>query len=198
MTRRGATKPRTRPPAERRAELMNAAQQLFVQHGVDATTIEQITAAAGMAKGTFYLHFASKEAVRAALGERFGQHLLAGIQSAIAGKDPNDWRGQLAAWSAAAIAGYLESIRLHDVLFYGRPPTREGLVDNVVIDHLAGLLRAGAEAGAWSVDDARFAAVFIFSGFHAVVDDAYSKEKRVDRGRLSRRLERLCFRALGL
>ena len=198
MTRRGAAKPRTRPPEERRAELMNAAQRLFLRHGVDSTTVEQITAAAGVAKGTFYLHFTSKEAVRSALGERFGQQLLAGIQSAIAGQDPQDWRGRLAAWAAAAIAGYLQSIRLHDVLFYGRPPTREDLVDNVVIDHLAGLLQAGGEAGAWSVDDPRFTAVFIFSGCHGVVDDAWSRGKRVDRILLAQRLERLCFRAVGL
>ena len=198
MTRRGAAKPRTRPPEERRAELMNAAQRLFLRHGVDSTTVEQITAAAGVAKGTFYLHFTSKEAVRSALGERFGQQLLAGIQSAIAGQDPQDWRGRLTAWAAAAIAGYLQSIRLHDVLFYGRPPTREDLVDNVVIDHLAGLLQAGGEAGAWSVDDPRFTAVFIFSGCHGVVDDAWSRGRRVDRILLAQRLERLCFRAVGL
>jgi len=43
----------------------------------------------------------------------------------------------------------------------------------------------------------RFAAAFIFSGFHGVVDDAWSKEKKVDRDRLAGRLERLCFRAVG-
>jgi AcrR family transcriptional regulator len=192
-------RPRTRPPEERRAQLMNAAERLFLEHGVDATAVEQITAAAGVAKGTFYLHFASKEAICAALGQRFGERLLAGIQTAIAEKDAADWRGRLTAWAGAAIAGYLESIRLHDILFYGsRPPTREGLTSNVVIDHLAGLLQAGATAGAWSVDDPRFAAVFIFSGFHGVVDAAYSAEKRVNRGRLTQRLGRLCFRAVGL
>jgi hypothetical protein len=97
------------------------------------------------------------------------------------------------------VATYLDSIRLHDILFFGsRPPTREGLVDNIVIDHLAELLREGEAAGAWSVDDCRFTAVFLFSGLHAVVDDAYSKEKRVNRTRLTQRLETLCFRAVGL
>lgn len=33
---------------------------------------------------------------------------------------------------------------------------------------------------------------------HGVVDDAYLKEKRVNRTRLVRRMERLCFRAVGL
>jgi AcrR family transcriptional regulator len=192
-------RPRTKPPEERRDELMSAAQRLFLEQGVAPTTIEEITSAADVAKGTFYLYFSSKEDVLAALGDRFAQQHLARIEAAIAAKPADDWKSRLAAWAAAGVAFYLDSIRLHDVLFYGsRPPTREGLVDNIVIDHLAGLLQSGLDAGAWSIDDSRFAAVFIFSGLHGVVDDAYLREKRVNRNRLVRRMERLCFRAVGL
>jgi AcrR family transcriptional regulator len=193
------SRPRTKPPEERRDELMNAAQRLFLEHGVGPTTIEQITSAADVAKGTFYLYFSSKEDIRAALGERFAQEHLVKIKQAIAEKQNSDWKGKLSTWAAACVNGYLESIRLHDILFYGsRSPTREGLVDNIVIDHLIGLLEAGVDAGAWSIDDPRFAAVFLFSGLHGVVDDAYIKEKRVNRSRLVERLERLCLRAVGL
>jgi hypothetical protein len=71
---------------------------------------------------------------------------------------------------------------------------RDGLVDNIVIDHLAALLEAGVNAKAWSLDDAHFTAVFLFSGLHAVVDDAYINEKRVNRARLSHRAQQLCSR----
>jgi AcrR family transcriptional regulator len=193
------TRPRTKPPEERRDELMNAARRLFLEQGVGPTTIEQITTAADVAKGTFYLHFSSKEDIRAALGERFAEQHLAKIKTALAEKEKEDWPGKLAIWAESCAAGYLDSIRLHDILFYGaHAPTREGLVNNIVIDHLAGLLQAGVEAGAWSLDDPRFTAVFLFSGVHAAVDDAYDKEKRVNRSRLALRLRRLCFRALGL
>jgi hypothetical protein len=95
------------------------------------------------------------------------------------------------------MAGYLASIRLHDILFFGsRPRKREGLIDNIVIDHLAELLKAGMDAQAWSLDDPHVTAVFLFNGLHAVVDDAYTKEKRVNRTRLSHRLQRLCSRAV--
>jgi hypothetical protein len=40
--------------------------------------------------------------------------------------------------------------------------------------------------------------VFLFSGMHGVVDDAYLKEKRIVRSRLIRRLQRICFAAVGL
>jgi AcrR family transcriptional regulator len=199
---RKATKPRprTKPPAERRDELMNAALRLFLKRGVGPTTIEQITSSADVAKGTFYLYFSSKEDLLAALGQRFAEELLAGIKAAIAAKPNDDWRGKLATWARAGVAGYLDSIRLHDVVFAGahRPPTRKGLVDNIIIDHLFSLLQAGADAEAWSMDDPHSTAVFLFSGLHGLVDDACIREKRVNRGRLALRLEQLCLRAVGL
>ncbi len=193
MTRR----PRTKPPEERRDELLNAAERLFLEQGFGPTTIEQITFAAQVAKGTFYRHFKSKEDVRSALGERFARDHLARIEAAVARKPQKDWKGKLSAWATASVWFYLDSIKLHDVLFYeGRSPTREGLIDNIVITDLAEMLRSGAEAGAWSVEDARSTAVFLFSGMHGLVDDAYSKESRVNRRRLAERLELLCFNAV--
>jgi AcrR family transcriptional regulator len=178
---------------------MNAAQRLFLAHGVLETTIDRVTSAAGVAKGTFYLYFSSKEDIRAALGERFAQQLLLKIKTAVAAREKDDWKGKLETWAAAGLAGYLDAMRLHDILFYGsRSPTREGLVDNIVIDHLGELLRAGADAGAWAIDDPHFTAVFLFSGLHGVVDSAYTNEKRVNRSRLANRLQRLCLRAAGI
>jgi AcrR family transcriptional regulator len=192
-------RPRTKPPEERRNELMSAAQRLFLKHSVATTTVEQITSAAGVGKGTFYLYFSSKQDVLAALGDRYGQDRLVKIKAALAEQQPENWTGKLAAWGTACVFGYLDSIQLHDILFYGsRPPTREGLVENVEIDHLLDLLQAGMNAGAWSLDDPRLAAVFLFSGLHGVVDDAHLKEKKINRARLAQRVERICFRAVGL
>ncbi len=192
-------RPRTKPPEERREELMNAAQRLFLKQGVGSTPIEQITKEADVAKGTFYLYFSSKEEILSALEERFAQDHLAKIKTEVEEEAKEDWKGKLAAWARAGVSSYLDAIQLHDILFYGsRPATREGLVDNIVIDYLAELLEAGADAGAWPVDDARFTAVFLFSGLHSVVDDAYIKEKRINRNRLTQRVDRLCFRVVGL
>ena len=190
---------RTKPPEVRREEIMDAAQRLFLKQGVAATTIDHVAAGAGVAKGTVYLHFASRQALLTALGERFAEQHLARIKVAISAKAEQDWAGKLAAWAEAGIAFYLDSIALHDMLFHeARAPTREGLVDNIIIDHLAWLLNAGAAAAAWSVDDPRFTAVFLFSGMHGIVDDAYLKEKRIVRSRLVKRLQSVCVRTVGL
>jgi len=186
--------PRTKPPEERLDDLITAAQRLFLEQGFGPTTIEQITTAAQVAKGTFYLYFKSKEDVRNALGDRFASDHLARIKTAVGRKTEADWRGKLSAWVAASVSFYLDSIKVHDVLFFeGRTPTRAGLVDNLVVTHLTGLLAEGNRAGAWAVEDPRAAAVFLFSGMHGAVDDAYTKESTVNRRRLTQRLESFFF-----
>ena len=46
----------------RRQELLQIAYRLFTEKGYDNTSIDEIIAAAGIAKGTYYYHFPSKEA----------------------------------------------------------------------------------------------------------------------------------------
>jgi len=60
-------RPRTRRKQARPAELLAAALDCFVEKGFAATRMEDIARRAGVAKGTFYLYFPSKEAVFEAL-----------------------------------------------------------------------------------------------------------------------------------
>ncbi len=178
---------------------MNSAQRLFLKHGVASTTIEQVTSGAKVAKGTFYLYFSSKEDILAALGDRFAETVLSKIKSAIAETPQHNWKARLQAWSTSCAIGYLDSIELHDIAFLSsRGPTREGLVDNILINHLIELFQAGAQAKAWRIEDPCFTAVFLFNGLHAAVDNAYISEKRVNRKRLTSRLKVLFLRSLGL
>jgi AcrR family transcriptional regulator len=60
---------RARRAAETREKLFRAALGLFTQRGFAATTVEQITDAADVGKGTFFNYFPSKEHVLAAFGD---------------------------------------------------------------------------------------------------------------------------------
>lgn len=70
--------PRTSKPApERRTEILDAAQDLFISKGVQATSVQDILAAVGIAKGTLYYHFSSKEEILRALIARTTDRVVA-------------------------------------------------------------------------------------------------------------------------
>lgn len=57
------------PRTSARSKLIDAAHLLVRQQGYSATSVDQICAAAGVSKGSFFHHFASKEALAAAAAE---------------------------------------------------------------------------------------------------------------------------------
>ncbi len=53
---------RGRPRSKAKArDILNAATELFTRNGFDATSVDDIAAAAGVSKQTVYSHFGSKE-----------------------------------------------------------------------------------------------------------------------------------------
>ncbi|MBP0452829.1 helix-turn-helix transcriptional regulator [Kitasatospora sp. RG8] len=64
---------RTPPPAERadaarnRAAVLEAAARLFAEHGVEAVSMDQVAAAAGVGKGTLFRRFGDKAGLGVAL-----------------------------------------------------------------------------------------------------------------------------------
>ena len=52
-----------RPAAQRREEILDAAHTLFTTKGFQPTTMEDILRIVGIAKGTLYYHFPSKEQI---------------------------------------------------------------------------------------------------------------------------------------
>ena len=75
----------TKDPVVRSNEIIDAAEQLFYSVGYDETSVSDIVKAVGVAQGTFYNYFASKEAVLEALVQRHVSKIyakLAGIENA--------------------------------------------------------------------------------------------------------------------
>src|SRR5215470_15076200 len=61
---------RHRRKQETRRQIFQAAMNLFARKGIFGTTVEEITQAADVGKGTFFNYFPSKEAILSALAER--------------------------------------------------------------------------------------------------------------------------------
>lgn len=82
-------KPRTsKPAAQRRTEVLDAAQHLFTTKGVQATSVEDILTEVGIARGTLYYHFSSKEEILRALIERTTDAMVERAEAVAHGDGP--------------------------------------------------------------------------------------------------------------
>ncbi|MCA9773881.1 MAG: helix-turn-helix transcriptional regulator, partial [Myxococcales bacterium] len=55
-----------------RERLLGAAQELMMEKGYAATSVDQICARAGLTKGSFFHHFRGKEDLAVAAADHFG------------------------------------------------------------------------------------------------------------------------------
>lgn len=69
----------------RRDELLDTALALFLENGYDRTSVEQITTAVGVAKGTFYHYFTTKQDLLGQLVDRFTDELFVEAEDAVRG-----------------------------------------------------------------------------------------------------------------
>jgi AcrR family transcriptional regulator len=79
---------RARQSADIRERLYRAALQLFAERGYQKTTVEDITEAADVGKGTFFNYFPTKEHVLATYGEERVAAMERALEEAKSGKRP--------------------------------------------------------------------------------------------------------------
>jgi len=188
---------RTKPAEERRADLLAAAEELFVAKGVAATSLDDITSRAGVSKGLFYLYFRSKDELLAAMRDQFSVKLADRIRAAT--EPVGDWPGKLDACVQAIFDGYQEDHDLHEVLFQhadhvsASHRATHALVQGTISDLLAG----GKAAGVFDVEDPEATAVLCWASTHSF-DQALEGERAWADRRLARAARQLFRRAAGV
>lgn len=159
--------------AARRGELAGVAAGVFGERGVAGTTVSDIVKAAGIAQGTFYLYFESKDDVLLAVVERFVADVGTALESSIPGSEvpaPERLRtlvaalGGLAATptnlSMAELLHRRENQALHDRL---TEPLAQRLF--VLVKEIVG---QGVVEGSMHVGDVAAAAWFVLGGLQGV------------------------------
>ena len=73
MAAKPESPPRTRDPERTRERILEAAQSLVLAHGYNATSVDAVVGKAGITKGAFFHHFASKPDLARALVERYAK-----------------------------------------------------------------------------------------------------------------------------
>lgn len=72
---------------ERRNEILDIASELFVQKGFEGTSTNDILEKVGIARGTLYYHFKSKEEILDAIVERVNQQVVERLEEIVGKKE---------------------------------------------------------------------------------------------------------------
>lgn len=180
-TRRIGAPSGPRKAGERRAALIESARRLFVEKGYEATTMDEIAAAADFAKGTLYHYFSNKAELLQVLREEFEGEVMERIRPRVDSCSEDDWQGRVKAWIDGAVGAYFDMIELHDVVIYGSGmPFRNAMADAEITNYLRELISAGAKAGAWRVEDEHWTAVIMFYSFRGGCDEALTGAQRAE------------------
>lgn len=164
--------PRTVDKSSRRAALVDAAATVFAEKGVANTAVSDIVKAAGVAQGTFYLYFPSKEDAVLAVVERIGNEMLGAIETAVHAS------GTTAPEKLLGLRDVLmrfdedrAAVQLAD--FIHRPGNRalhDRLAEQIVpglIPLVQSIVAQGVSEGVFDVADARTAAWFVLGGLQS-------------------------------
>jgi AcrR family transcriptional regulator len=89
---------------ERREQLIDVGRRLFAERGFEGTSVEEISAKAGVSKPVVYEHFGGKEGLYAVVVDREMQQLLDMVTSALTGGHPRELLEQ----AAFALLDYIE------------------------------------------------------------------------------------------
>lgn len=90
--------------AERRERLVEAALDLFWEHGYAETSVEQLCSRAGVSTRGFYELFANREALLLALHDDLNARALAAVGEAVSGAPEDDLRARV----TAGVRAYFE------------------------------------------------------------------------------------------
>jgi len=185
---------------ERREQILDVAQELFFTKGFEATTVQDLMAAAGVSKGGFYHHFTAKEDVLEALSIRMAEQTLPLIQAVMetpglsAFERLNEALGALRNFKQeqadGIVAAFATLLRAENIVLYDRI-NRANI--RTVLPVFEAIIEAGRQDGSFTVPDARLAAQAILSlgsMTHDAVASAIEARTRPDRAAANAELKR--------
>jgi AcrR family transcriptional regulator len=159
----------------RRTGFLDAAVAVFTAKGVDAATVDDIVRAAGVAKGTFYLYFDSKDGVISAVAERVGEHIAERVEIAAGASNRSPIERLLALSDAVREVGS-QSYERDLVTILHRPENRavhdrmSGRILMRLAPALASIIADGVARGLFRAQDPRLAAAFVMGSFTSLDD----------------------------
>ena len=128
-----------------RQKINAAALSLFVQQGVDATTTKQIAKTAGVAEGSLYRHYTSKQALVSSLYEAHQVAMVELLKARAA--ESESALAQLNQMIEAVFECFRSDSGRDSILFLLLAQHNEALMQNLEFETLAALVEKTLEAG---------------------------------------------------
>lgn len=100
---------------DRRNEILNTAEKLFYVKGYDRCTVNDILTAIGIAKGTFYHYFKSKEEVLDSIVSRYEEIIVSRVNKILATNDISLEEKLMGIFMAMKITNPIDSEMLDDM-----------------------------------------------------------------------------------
>ncbi len=167
MARRSAIPPegRFQSPEVRRRQILDAAAELAVSEGLDRASIAKVAEAAGIAKGSIYLHFASRDELLAGLQADVWQRMLAGPRE-IVGDDTLSWAERVSAVVEHWMRFEFDHHGLYHAVFHTVATESDEPLE-AARELLAELIQHGIDAGEFRLDGLDIGVVveFLLNGY---------------------------------
>lgn len=176
MTKTASKMPSTRH-LEKRQSLLDIALRCFIQNGLNQTSVNDIVHNAGIAKGTFYHYFPSKEALILELRAEYMQSFFQVIEAEMAQMPETTWDQKLHAWFTGSAKHFAAHREMHNALFHQHHHIEDTQDREKIIDYLATFLTRGINAKAWDIESPDLVAKLMYHGMHITLDE--SKEQDI-------------------
>lgn len=194
--------PRARPAA-RRDELLDAAAELFVEQGVVATTVADVTTRAGVAKGTFYLYFDTKAHLVAGLQERLADGMIALMADTLERAEEFDDYAAVVEDVVTRTVDYWcdhgDLVACLQAADWAEAADLVAAQDQRCVDLIEQGIHLGIDRGEVEVADPALSALMVFHGLHGATHQALvDAGAGVDRDRLAGACVEAVHRLLGI
>jgi AcrR family transcriptional regulator len=183
----------------RRQELVGAAVSVFSAKGVSAASVDDIVRAAGVAKGTFYLYFATKDDAVSAVAAAMVEDVAERVEAAATDSSRSPVQRLLAFGAGVRSVGD-EPYERELIEVFHRPENRllhDRIGERALVrlaPVIAAIIADGIKAGQFRPQDPHGAATYVmacFGSLHEVVSDPADVPEAI------RELDAFLLRGLG-
>ena len=186
--------------SDRRTRLLLAAVDVLSKRGFEAATIEEITRAAGVAKGSFYREFSSKEDLAVAMQQGFFQEVMARATAIASRLGAEDIWALADEFIEMIVDAHLENRDIAAVLM--KEASVKGQKDFAHADERMNEIvtmgiRVGVATGEFDCDDPETVASILIHGIEGVLHHAMLYNDDVDRERVLAAAKHVMRRSLG-